>query len=157
MNSRQGWVYTLAVALVVSGVGIGGNLGVISGTGTGNTIPLRSQACISNINSTDPNVLAVRPILQQISAVPEFIQYSNGRCWAFESFYILTTSGSSQEVFTFTHFTNLTWYPCGPSEPGSLEPDAIIHVAPSFSTDRNVTGVSITTQQNLGTTCPAGS
>jgi hypothetical protein len=53
----------------------------------------------------------------------------------------------------FAHFTNVIGLQCGVP---SFRIDAIIHVVPSYSSNRNVTGVWMTSQKNIGTTCPAG-
>jgi hypothetical protein len=155
---KQSLVYVLALVLVVAGVGVG-SLSGVSGTGgltsSPSSVANSSQVCISNINGSNPNVLAVRSILQQMSTIPSFIQYSNGRCWTYESAYTLIGPGFSNNTFVFAHFTNVTWYPCGLTYP-AFKIDAIIHVVPSFSSNGNVTGVWITSQKNIGTTCPAG-
>jgi len=147
---KQSLVYILTLVIVVSGVGIG-SLGA-SGSTSASTSALPSQVCISNINSSDPNVLAVRSVLQQMSTISSFIQYSNGRCWTYQSVYTAIGSGYSNDTYVFVHFTNVVYYPCGGTTP-AFEVDAIIHVVPSYSSDRNITGVWIAPQENLGTSC----
>jgi len=142
-------------------VGVAGLLIAVFGAGyfvsqqTGNTPPTgssSSQVCISNINSPPQDQYV--SVLHQIVTTPSFIQYSNGRCWTWDSTFILSGPAGSSDVFVFTHFSNEIWYPCGTP---AFAPDAIIHVVPSYASDKNVTGVSIELQSPpYGVSCPAG-
>jgi hypothetical protein len=108
-----------------------------------------SQVCISNIDSTvQPQYVST---LHQMITIPSFIQYSNGRCWTWDSTFVLSGPRGSNDTFVFTHFSDEIWYLCGTP---AFKADGIIHVVPSYSSDGRVTGVWITSQNNIGTSCP---
>jgi hypothetical protein len=117
-----------------------------------NGISSGSQACISNINSSSATEYALT--LHQITIVPSFIQYSNGRCWAFEGTFTSNGPGYSNLTFMFDHFSNTILYPCGVL---SFKIDARVFVVPSYS-GGNITGISIEPENpNQGTSCGEGS
>ena len=104
-----------------------------------------SQACISNISSTQ-----YVSMLRQIMTMPSFIQYSNGRCWTFESTFWLSGPGDSNLTIVLDHFSNTIWYPCGLL---SFKADARVYIVPSYSAGQ-ITGISITPQNPpTGTSC----
>jgi hypothetical protein len=90
-------------------------------------------------------------MLHQMIVTPSFIQYSNGRCWTWESTFEATGPGYDELNFVLDHFSDQIYYACGylPSH----EIDTRVYVVPTTS-GGNVTGISIRPQSVPGTSCP---
>lgn len=112
----------------------------------------QSQACIANLAS--PHQPQYMGTLLQIIRDPSFIEYSNGRCWTYDSTFVVSGVGPSLEYFVFDHYSAQIDYPCLNS-PGYMI-DARVYVVPSFSGDE-VTGISIEPQStDINYECPPG-
>lgn len=96
-----------------------------------------SQVCVSNIGDLELDIPQDVPTLNKIITSPSFIQYSNDRCWTWDS--TQGEVGSPFDVFVFFHVSSAIWSPCGFP---SFTTDLMVYVWQTYS-HAHFTGFSI--------------